>query len=102
MAYYIQHYGHKKIHWACVECLVRPMCNKRCNRTNYKHYLCERCNECNEFPCKEVEKLQMYERLLSTYGHQMMEVWDKHLKETSIFRLINLSRTSFDNWWVQK
>jgi hypothetical protein len=85
---YYNHDGWGTIHWACVECLVRPMCNERCNRTYYKHYLCEPCNECDGFPCKEVKKLQMYETIFRAYGDQIFECTNKYFEERSIFKLL--------------
>ncbi len=103
MAYYTEDYNYGMMHWACVECLVRPMCDERCNRTYYRHYLCEPCdNGCASFPCKEVEKVQMYELIFRVYGHQMMEAWNKQIGETSIFRLMKLPEKSFDKWWITK
>ena len=87
MSYYTQE-GWGTMHWACVECLVRPMCNERCNRTYYKHYLCEPCNGCVNFPCKEVKKLQMYETVFRAYGDQILEAYDIYFKETSIFKFL--------------
>jgi hypothetical protein len=87
------------MHWACVECLVRPMCSERCDRTYYKHYLCEKCNDCNRYPCDEVKKLQMYERLWMVYGDKIIQAWND---QPSIFSFLKPPKKSFNNWWVTK
>ena len=80
----------KYMHWACKKCLVRPICNENCHRTKYKHYYCEPCdNACCSYPCPKVKKQLMYERVFEVYGDQMMEAWNKYMRETSLFgRLI--------------
>lgn len=86
--YYTTRFNWQEIHWACIECLVRPMCNERCSRTYYKHYLCEPCNDCEGYPCKLVEKAQMYECIQIAYGDKLFKYYDEHLKQTSIFRFL--------------
>jgi len=95
MPYYTDYWGYKYIHWACKDCIVRPMCKENCHRTRFKHYLCEPCsasNDCNSYPCKEVKKMQMYERVFNAYGDIMFEEFEKHLKRTSIFRLMKIPK----------
>jgi hypothetical protein len=72
-----------EIHWACSDCLVRPACTQRCERTNYKHQLCEPCEKdcCSKYPCKEVLTAKMYETIWENYGDQML----KYYAESSLF-----------------
>ena len=70
------------IHWACTDCLVRPACSQLCNRTKYKHPLCEKCdNGCANFPCKRVLTAQMYEMVWENYKDQILV----YFNETTLF-----------------
>ena len=85
MAHYTQYYGYRQIHWACVECLVRPMCNKRCHKSYHKHQLCEGCNECNGYPCEKVQKVKMFEMVWESYGDQVL----KYYEESTLYKLLS-------------
>jgi hypothetical protein len=83
--------GWGSMHWACVECLVRPMCAQRCDKTYLKHWKCENCDGrgCMDkgFPCKTVERYQMYETVEKAYGHLLPQMIKQLNESSTIARL---------------
>ena len=93
------HFIINRMHWACVDCLVRAMCSQRCDRTYYKHYLCENCPGCLTYPCNKIKKLQIYERVWLAYGDKFIQAWKD---QPSLFDLIKQPKKPFTKWWYRK
>ena len=90
--FYVDKYNrHREIHWACRDCIVRPICTEECDKLLLQHWLCEDCTkdiagECDE-PCDKVKRSQMIELFNYYYGDRMRDLMIKHIEQTSIFGL---------------
>lgn len=85
---------YRVIHWACRDCIVRPMCIERCDRLLLQHWLCEDCEkdiagECDD-PCDKVERSKLFERMSYIYGDKLRNIMTEQMEQTSIFSLLRI------------
>jgi hypothetical protein len=104
---YYKNEGWGEMHWACLECLVRPMCKERCDKTYLAHWSCEGCDGrgClnSGFPCKTTERYIMFERVQERFGEQIVELVRKNLEETSVIhQLIKLMKKREKSCFLHK
>jgi hypothetical protein len=95
---------YRDIHWACRDCIVRPMCTEKCDRLSLLHWLCENCSkdiasECDD-PCDKVIRSKRLEYINHMYGGVLMSEIIKHQRETSFARLLRIPEKT--TWSVFK
>jgi len=102
--FYVDKYNqYREIHWACRRCVVRPICNERCDKLSLIHWLCEDCkkdiaDQCND-ACDRVISAQRFEFIQHIYGDVMENAMIKHLEETSFVRV--LRKPEKTSWWPE-
>ena len=76
------------LHWACEQCIVKPMCASfDCYMTDLMHCECLDCDKnekCKE-KCETVKRLILFENIEYTYGPVLREYLKQQIKEQSLF-----------------
>lgn len=97
-------YGYKKqMHWACAQCIVRPMCKeKSCYMTKMFHYFCLDCkkNKTCKKKCESVERSELFERVERSYGPIMKEALITSVIEQNIlYQMSKFDPREDIKWW---
>ena len=103
----IESYGfYPKPHWACKECLVRPMCqDDECPMTRYLHKLCTTCKCKHRCPmkndCEKIKEWKVWRMIERTWGPEIVKHFIDRIKETSPFyRLMTMPKEKTEiKWW---